>query len=336
MRAMRLAAPAAVESSPLALEELPDPEPGPGELLLRVEACGVCRTDLHVVEGELPVEREGALPLTPGHMVVGRVEAVGAGVAASRVGRRMGIAWLRSVCGRCEWCREGRENLCPEARFTGYHADGGYAERATVPEAFAYPLTDELPAVALAPLHCAGIIGYRALRLSGVGPGERLGLVGFGNSAHLVLQVARARGCEVVVASHREEHRALARSMGAVWTGDTADLPEASLHGAILFAPVGELVPPVLRALRPAGTLACAGIHMSPIPTIDYDTELFHERVLRSVTANTRADGQELLREATELELRPETTTWPLERANEALQALKAGEVRGAAVLTVE
>lgn len=334
MKAMRVHRSAPVDDASLRLEEVERPEPAPGELLVRVRVCAVCRTDLHVVEGDLPETRR---PLTPGHMVVGEVAGHGAGVRddlpETRRGARVGIAWLRDTCGGCEYCATERENLCPDARFTGYHADGGYAEYTTVPAAWAYPIPDHFPDESAAPLLCAGIIGYRALHLSGVRPGETLGLYGFGNSAHLVLQLARARGCEVHVASRGGAHHDLAREMGAARVAEVLE-PE-SLHGAILFAPAGEIVPPALRALRRGGTLACAGIHMSPIPAIDYDTELFGERVLRSVTANTRADGLGLLREAARLPIRPHTTVFPLEEANAALQALAADRIRGSAVLRV-
>ncbi len=332
MRAQRLHRTAPVDEAPLRLEDVPVREPRADEVLVRVAVCAVCRTDLHVVEGDLP---RAKLPLIPGHMAVGRVEQVGASVHALARGARVGIAWLRGTCGRCRYCTSGRENLCAEARFTGYHDDGGYAELATVSEHWAYPIPEGYTDEAAAPLLCAGIIGYRALTLSGVGPGERLGLAGFGNSAHLVMQIARARGCEIHVVSRAENHRSLARELGAAWVGDAGELEPESLDGAILFAPAGELVPPLLRALQPGGTLACAGIHMTPIPAIDYDQELFQERVLRSVTANTRADGLALLEEAAALGIRPRVTPFPLEEANRALQQLKHDKIRGSAVLRI-
>jgi propanol-preferring alcohol dehydrogenase len=339
MRAMLLERGGPIEDRPLALVELPDPVPGAGEVRVAIAACGVCRTDLHVIEEDLPPARR---PLVPGHMIVGRVDMLGPGVASLALGDRVGIAWLRGTCGACEHCRAGRENLCEHARFTGHHEHGGYAERCVAPARWVYPLppspphaSDGLSDVEIAPLLCAGIIGYRALRLSECPPGGRLGLYGFGNSAHVVLQLARARGCEVHVASLRPEHRALAREMGAAWVGDADAMPPGELDSAILFAPAGELVPPILRALRRGGTLACAGIHMTPIPAIDYDAELFGERTLRSVTANTRADGVELLAEAARIGLRPRATEFPLGRANDALLALKQGRIQGAAVLRV-
>jgi propanol-preferring alcohol dehydrogenase len=330
MKAMLLEAEAAVESRPLVLADLPRPVPAPGEVRVRVRVCGVCRTDIHVVEGDLPRAR---MPIVPGHEIVGTIDALGSGVRDLALGQRVGIAWLRSTCGTCEFCREGRTNLCPNARFTGYHEQGGYAEHALVPASYAYPIPDVFGDEEAAPLLCAGIIGYRALRLSGVKAGERLGLYGFGASAHIVIQLARARGCEVFVSSLRAGHRELASELGAAWVGDADEAPPRELHAAILFAPAGELVPPALRALRAGGTLACAGIHMSSIPGIDYDRELFRERVLRSVTANTRQDGLDLLREAAAIPIRPETRRFALSDANAALLALKQGEIRGAAVL---
>ena len=332
MNAMVLRQTADVGTSPLELEDLPAPEPGPGDVRVRVRVCGVCRTDLHIIEGDLPPAKR---PVVPGHEVVGIVDRVGIGVRAIKEGDRVGIAWLRSTCGNCEFCLDRQENLCLQARFTGYHADGGYAEYAVAPAAFVYPIPGVFTDEEVAPLLCAGIIGYRALRLSGVKPGQRLGLYGFGASAHITLQVARHWGCEVFVCSLREEHRALARELGAAWVGGVAESPPEPVHGAIMFAPAGELVPPALRALRRGGTLAIAGIHLSPIPAIDYDRDLFGERVIRSVTANTKQDGLDLLRDAAAIPIRPHTQRFRLEDANAALQALKAGTIRGAGVLKV-
>ena len=329
---MLLGKSADVQTKPLEWTELPAPEPASGEVRLRVHVCGVCRTDLHIVEGELPAAKR---PVIPGHEVVGYVDRVGRDVRAIKEGDRMGIAWLQRVCGRCEFCTSRRENLCPSAQFTGYHVDGGYAEYAVVPESFAYPIPKAFTDEEVAPLLCAGIIGYRALRLSGVKPGQRLGLYGFGASAHITIQVARHWGCSVYVCSLREEHRALARELGAVWVGGAAESPPEKLHGAIMFAPAGELVPPALRALERGGTLAVAGIYLSPIPSLDYDRELFGERVLRSVTANTKQDGIDLLQEAAAIPIRPHTQSFDLQDANKALQLLKAGTIQGAAVLQV-
>ena len=329
---MLLGESADIQTKPLAWIELPAPEPGSGEVRLRVQVCGVCRTDLHIVEGELlPAKR----PVIPGHEVVGYVDRVGRNVRTIKEGDRVGIAWLQRVCGRCEFCTSGRENLCPSAQFTGYHVDGGYAEYAVVPESFAYPIPKAFTDDEVAPLLCAGIIGYRALRLSGVKSGQRLGLYGFGASAHITIQVARHWGCSVYVCSLREEHRALARELGAVWVGGAAESPPEKLHGAIMFAPAGELVPPALRALEKGGTLAVAGIYLSPIPSLDYDRELFGERVLRSVTANTKQDGIDLLQEAAAIPIRPHTERFDLQDANKALQALKGGTIQGAAILQV-
>lgn len=332
MRAVVLEAPAPVERAPLRLVERPVPEPGPGEVLVRVAACGVCRTDLHIVEGEVPPVRT---PIVPGHQVVGRVERAGPGATRFRPGDRVGIAWLRWTCGACRACRGGRENLCPEARFTGYHADGGYADYATVPEAFAYALPAVFDDVEAAPLLCAGIIGYRALQLTRVPPGGRLGMYGFGSSAHITLQVAVARGCEVYVCTRGAANRALARALGAAWAGDVREPMPAPTDGTIVFAPAGEVVPLALRNLAPGGTLALAGIYMTPIPALDY-ADLYRERAITSVTANTRADGDGLLAEAARIPVRPRVTPFPLGEANRALALLKAGGLEGAGVLVVD
>jgi propanol-preferring alcohol dehydrogenase len=330
MRAMRLREPRPAETGPLELREEALPEPGPGELRLRVEACGVCRTDLHVVEGDLAPQRPSVVP---GHEVVGRVEALGPGARGFREGDRAGAAWLHRSCGRCRFCARGAENLCLEPRFTGWHADGGYADALLAPAEFVYALPERASAEGLAPLLCAGIIGYRAYVLSGIGPGERLGLFGFGGSAHIVIQIARHRGNEVYVWSRGERHQALAREMGAAWVGEAGARAPAPVHAAILFAPAGELVPVALEALDRGGTLAVAGIHLSAIPPLDYQRHLFQERALRSVTANTRSDGRELLRLAAEVPLATHTVPYRLEDANLALADLKHDRIRGAAVL---
>jgi propanol-preferring alcohol dehydrogenase len=332
MRAMVLEAQAPIDRHPLALRDRPVPVPGPGEILVRVAACGICRTDLHVVEGELPLMRA---PIVPGHQVVGRVERAGPGATRFAPGARVGIAWLRWTCGTCGFCRSGRENLCPAARFTGYHADGGFAEYAVVPDAFAYALPSALADAEAAPLLCAGIIGYRALRLSRVTPRGRLGIYGFGSSAHVTLQVAVARGCEVYVCTREASHRALARSLGAAWAGAVADPMPAPADGVIVFAPAGELVPLALRNLAPGGTLALAGIYMSRIPAMDY-ADLYRERAITSVTANTRADGEELMAEAARIPIRPAVTTFALAQANDALEALSRGAFAGSGVLTTD
>ncbi len=332
MKAMVLTQTGDVSANRLELHECTTPAAGPGQVLVKIHVCGVCRTDLHVVEGELP---NIALPLIPGHQAVGTVMQVGSKASAVKEGDRVGIAWLQGTCGQCEFCRSGRENLCLQAKFTGYQVDGGYAQYAVVSAQFAYPIPSIFSDEEAAPLLCAGIIGYRALRLSGIKPGQRLGLYGFGASAHIAIQIARHWGCQVYVSSLKREHQELARQLGAIWVGGATDMPPEKLHGSIIFAPAGELVPPALRALERGGTLALAGIHMSPIPSLDYDREVFGERVIRSVTANTRQDGLDLLREAAAIPIKPHTIRFPLEEANRALQQLKAGTFQGAAVLVV-
>ena len=332
MRAMVLARPADVATEPLRLAERTVPEPGPGEVRVRVEVCGVCRTDLHVVEGELPPRRAD---IVPGHQVIGRVETLGAGASGVAVGDRVGVAWLHRACGTCRFCRDGRENLCLSPRFTGWDVDGGYAEQLVAPVPFLYPLADGVPARALAPLLCAGIIGYRAFVRSGARRGSRLGLYGFGGSAHIVIQIARHAGCEVHVFTREPPHRGLALELGAARVGDTDDAAPGSLDAAILFAPAGEIVPVALEALDRGGTLAVAGIHLSDVPVLDYQRHLFQERCLCSVTANTREDGRDLLRLAREIPITTTTTPYPLEEANRALLDLKQGRVTGAAVLEI-
>ena len=332
MKAMVLNQTSDVSRNPLQLQDRPTPNPKSGEILAKIHVCGVCRTDLHVVEGELP---DTVLPIVPGHQAVGTVVRLGAGVSELKEGDRVGIAWLQDTCGKCEFCTSERENLCLQARFTGYQVDGGYAEYAVVPAQFAYPIPAVFSDDEAAPLLCAGIIGYRALRLSGINPGQRLGLYGFGASAHIAIQIARHWGCQVYVSSLKREHQELARQLGAVWVGGATETLPDKLHGSIIFAPAGELVPPALRALERGGTLALAGIHMSPIPSLDYDREVFGERVIRSVTANTRQDGIDLFREAAAIPIKPHTVRFPLEEANRALQELKAGTFQGAAVLTM-
>ncbi|HEU4500501.1 MAG TPA: zinc-dependent alcohol dehydrogenase family protein [Nitrospira sp.] len=329
---MVLGSPRDVAGDPLRLDDVPMPEPGSGEVLVRVSVCGICRTDLHVVEGELERPK---LPLIPGHQAVGLISRLGSGVNERTIGERVGVAWLQGTCGQCGYCRSGRENLCLSARFTGYQVDGGYAEYAVLPAAFAYPIPPAFSDEEAAPLLCAGIIGYRALRLSQIQPGQRLGLYGFGASAHIAIQLARHWGCEVYVCSLNPSHQALARDLGAAWVGGASDAPPVRLHASIMFAPAGQLVIPALRALERGGTLALAGIHMSTIPPLEYDRDLFGERVIRSVTANTRQDGLDLLREAAAIPIRPRTQRFPLAQANRALQALKSGAINGAGVLTI-
>src|SRR3990172_1006059 len=332
MKAMRLSGVRPVATSPLRHAELPPPEPGPGELRVRVSACGICRTDLHVIEGDLPPVR---LPLVPGHQVVGTVDLLGEDAKRFSPGARVGIAWLRHTCGSCAFCAAGKENLCEAPLFTGYHRDGGFAEDAGVAGALAYSLPRAFSDAGAAPLLCAGIIGYRALRRADLPRGGRLAIYGFGSSAHIVIQLALHRGCEVFVCTRGERHRNLSLEMGASWAGeDPAEMPVAA-DSAILFAPAGGLIPPALKALKKGGTLSLAGIHMSDVPSMKYEECLFYEKNLRSVTANTRRDGEDLLREAAEIPIRPKVTLFPLEEANRALQMLKADEIQGTGVLVV-
>lgn len=321
---------APIGTRPLRLADIVTPEPGPREVRVAVGACACCRTDLHVIEGDLAPRR---LPLVPGHQVVGRIDAVGAGVQRFGVGDRVGIAWLRSTCGTCAYCRSGSENLCTASRYTGWDDDGGYAEAAIVHEDFAYSIPSRYADEAAAPLLCAGIIGYRALARARVPDGGRLGLWGFGSSAHLVLQLARGRQCEAYVVTRDEAHRRLAEEMGARWAGRAGEAPPVPLDGAIVFAPSGAIVPEALRAIRPGGTVALAGIHMSAIPSLDYESTLFREKVLTSVTSNTRSDGEALLEEAARIGIVPKTRTFGLAEANDALAAIAGDAVRGTAVL---
>jgi len=332
LRALAFAKPAAIETRPLHLVDKPRPVPAAGEILIKVRACGVCRTDLHLAEGDLPPKYP---QIVPGHEVVGVVEATGPGVRDFRIGDRAGIAWLRETCGVCRYCRSGRENLCPDARFTGWDHDGGYAEYAVVREDFAYALPSRIDDEHAAPLLCAGIIGFRAIKRAAVVPGATVGLYGFGGSAHLALQVLKHWSCRVFVMSRGGVHRELAQELGADWIGEAIEKPPAPLDAAILFAPAGDLVPAVLTALDRGGVLAVAGIYLSPIPPLEYERDLFYERELRSVTANTRADGREFLKIADEIPIRSATVGMPLAEANRALAMLKHDELRGAAVLHV-
>jgi propanol-preferring alcohol dehydrogenase len=309
------------------------PSPGGNEVLVRVAVCGVCRTDLHVSDGDLPVHRPSVVP---GHEVVGRVVQVGAGTTRFVIGDRVGIAWLRGTCGECRWCRTGSENLCEAATFTGWDADGGYAEYAVVPAAYAYDLPTGLPDEQAAPLLCAGIIGYRSLRRAALPPGGRLGIYGFGASAHLTAQIAIAQGAEVHVMTRGEEARRLALSLGAASAAGAFDDPPVPLDAAIVFAPAGELVPRAMAALERGGTLALAGIHVTEVPPLDYQTHLFHEKRLTSVTANTRADGEELFRLAAALSVRADVTAYPFDDADRALEDLSSGRLTGVAVLDVD
>ncbi|MGW5128614.1 zinc-binding alcohol dehydrogenase family protein [Streptomyces sp. NPDC004069] len=330
MRAWTVTDPRPVEEGPLRLTSKPVPVPGDDELLVHVHACGVCRTDLHVTEGDLPVHRPG---VTPGHEVVGVVADRGRAVNGFAPGDRVGVAWLRRTDGTCPYCLRGAENLCPASRYTGWDADGGYAEYTTVPAAFAYRLPGEVEDVALAPLLCAGIIGYRALRRAALPAGGRLGLYGFGGSAHLCAQVALADGARVHVMTRGAYARRLALELGAASAQDAYAVPPEPLDSAILFAPVGDLVPVALRALDRGGVLSVAGIHLSDTPPLHYESELFYEKELRSVTSNTREDGRDFLALAARHGVRATTHTYPLSRAPQALEDLKAGRFDGAAVL---
>jgi propanol-preferring alcohol dehydrogenase len=318
--------------APLRATEWPLPEPGPGQVLLRVRACAVCRTDLHVVDGELP---DPKLPLIPGHQIVGTVEGAGEGVERFAAGDRVGVPWLGYTDGTCRYCRAGRENLCDGARFTGYQIDGGYAGYTVADHRFCFPIPDGYPDLQAAPLLCAGLIGYRSLRVAG--DAERLGLYGFGAAAHIIAQVARHGGREVFAftSSGDEEAQAFARELGAVWAGGSDEAPPEELDAAIIFAPVGALVPAALRAVSKGGAVVCAGIHMSDVPSFPYDV-LWGERSVRSVANLTRRDGEEFLELAPKVPVRTEVVPFPLERANEALDALRGGEIRGAAVLVVD
>ena len=329
MRAMRLSKPAPIENKPLEWVELPIPEPGPGQLLLKVRACGVCHTDLHIALGEIHPSR---LPITPGHQVVAQVEALGAGVSGWQIGERAGVPWLHSADGSCEFCARGEENLCPQAKFTGFDVDGGFAEFMLSQAEYTLHLPQSMSDLELAPLLCAGIIGYRSLRRADLGRGERLGLVGFGASAHLAIQVARHWGCEVCVFTRSESHRRLALELGAVWVGGVEDDAPAALDRAVIFAPAGALVPAVLAKLRPGGTLAINAIHMSPIPEMSYE-RIYGERTLRSVANATYRDGVEFLQLAAEIPVEAATTSYSLIDANRALADLAASAIDGAGVL---
>ena len=321
--------------TPLELADLPDPQPGPGELLLDVLTCGICRTDLHVVDGDLT---EPNLPLVPGHQIVGRVRARGPGAERYAIGQRVGVPWLGGSCGACKFCRTRRENLCREAIYTGYQRHGGFAEQCVARERFAFPIPEGYPDLQAAPLLCAGLIGYRAYRMALDQPAEvkRLGLYGFGAAAHILIQVARHEGRDVYAFTRPGDERgqAFARELGAVWAGSSAEPSPELLDAAILFAPVGSLVPASLRSLERGGVVVCAGIHMSDIPSFPYSI-LWQERVVRSVANLTRADGEQFLALAPEVPVKTQVHPYPLERANEALEDLREGRFEGAAVVVV-
>jgi len=329
MKACLLHSTAPVETNPLDFTNVSDPEPEGDQVRVRVTACGVCRTDLHVVEGELPPRKS---PLIPGHQVIGVIERVGHRATRYQRGARVGIPWLHRTCGSCEYCRAGKENLCDNATFTGYVVDGGYAEYTLAPEEFVYPIPAGFPDEQAAPLLCAGIIGFRSLRLSGIQSGGRLGFYGFGAAAHVAIQVARHWDVEVYACTRDLRHQRLALELGAAWAGGTLDEPPAKLDSAIIFAPAGEIVPAALKALKKGGTLAVAGIHMSLIPPLEYSL-LYHERMIRSVANNTRRDGEDFMRLAAQIPIHTEVEVFPLHEGNRALNALKNDAIRGAAVL---
>lgn len=332
MLAMRLDKPDAIKSSPLHLMEMDKPKIKPDGILVKVKVCGICHTDLHTVEGEIKLPKK---PVVPGHQVVGVVQEIGKKVTRFKKGDRVGMAWLHWTCGKCKYCQEGKENLCENALFTGYHVDGGYAQCTVVSQDFAYPIPKGFSDEEAAPLLCAGIIGYRALKLSEIKPKGRLGLYGFGASAHVAIQVAIHWGCEVYVFTRSKEHQKLAENLGAIWTGEVKNKAPEKLDSAIIFAPKGELVLDALNDLDRGGTLALAGIYMTPIPQMDYLKHLYYERAVRSVTASTRKDGEELLQIASQIPIRTKTISFPLEEANKALQLLKQGKINGAGVLEI-
>jgi propanol-preferring alcohol dehydrogenase len=331
MKACLLRAPAAIETNPLEYAEVAAPQPKSGEVLVRVRACGVCRTDLHVIEGELPPRKS---PVIPGHQVVGIVERQGEKARRFAIGDRVGIAWLHRADGTCEYCRANAENLCDNPMFTGYSVDGGYAEHIVAPEDFIYAIPAGFPDEQTAPLLCAGIIGFRSLRLSRIKAGGRLGFYGFGAAAHVAIQVARRWNVEVFASTRDVRHQKLALELGAAWAGGTYDEPPKKLDAAIVFAPAGEIVPAALRALKKGGVLILGGIHMSPIPSFSYDL-LYQERVIRSVANNTRQDGEDFLHVAAEIPIRTHVQIYPLRDANRALNALKNDAIPGAAVLRI-
>jgi propanol-preferring alcohol dehydrogenase len=331
MKACLLRTPTKIEVNPLQFVDVEEPKPGPGEVRVRVHVCGVCRTDLHVIEGELPTRKS---PVIPGHQVVGVVDECGADAKRFAKGARVGIAWLHKTDGTCEYCRRGEENLCDAPEFTGYTVNGGYAEAIVAPESFVYAMPEGFPDEQAAPLLCAGIIGYRCLRMAGVGLGARLGFYGFGAAAHVAIQVARHWGADVYASTRDERHQKLAQELGAKWAGGTLNAPPEKLDAAIVFAPAGQIVPAALKALRKGGRLILGGIHMSPIPSFGYEL-LYEERMIQSVANNTRQDGKEFLKLAAEIPIRTHVKVYPLGEANLALNALKNDAIPGAAVLRI-
>lgn len=332
MKACVLRVPARIETNPLEFVDVSSPKPLKDEVLVRVHACGVCRTDLHVIEGELPPRKS---PMIPGHQVVGMVKRQGENARRFTIGARVGIAWLHKTDGTCEYCRSGAENLCDRPEFTGYSVDGGYAEYIVAPERFVYPIPEGFPDEQAAPLLCAGIIGFRSLRLSGIQCGGRLGFYGFGAAAHVAIQVARHWGAEVYASTRDVRHQKLALELGAGWAGGTFDEPPKKLDAAIVFAPAGEIVPAALKALKKGGVLVLGGIHMSAIPSFPYEL-LYQERTIRSVANNTRQDGEDFFKVAAQIPIRTHVRTFPLAEANRALNALKNDAIPGAAVLRID
>lgn len=320
------------EQSPIVLIEKPIPVPQRGEVLVKVLTCGVCHTDLHVTEGDLPVHQEN---ITPGHEIIGKVVQVGPETQRFKVGERIGIPWFRQACGVCKFCRSGHENLCPHSIYTGWDHDGGYAEYVTVPEGFAYRIPSKFNSLEAAPLLCAGIIGYRAFRRANIPPGGRLGLYGFGGSAHITAQIAIAQGIEVHVFTRGKDAQKFALQLGCKSANGAYDLPPVPLDSSIIFSPAGPMVLPALEGLIPGGTLALAGIHMSDVPTLNYQKHLFHEKVVTTVESNTRRDGEEFLVLAERLNIHPEVTEYPFEKADEALKKVKHGDIKGACVLRI-
>lgn len=332
MLAALLDVPKSIEQEPLALREIKEPSPRGSQVLIRVRACGLCHTDLHTVEGDIPLPK---LPIVPGHQIVGVVAGRGPEVRHFHDGDRVGVAWLHGTCGACRYCRGKRENLCEKAEFTGLHADGGYAEFTLVDENFAYRLPAGFSDLRTAPLLCAGVIGYRALKLTGIHGGEPIGLYGFGASAHLVLQIARHWQCPAYVFTRSPEHQDHARALGAAWVGRAEDTPPEKLQAAIIFAPAGRLVLDALRVLDRGGKVTLAGITMTPIPEIDYPSLLYHERTIQSVANATRKDAEELLQLAAEVPLRADVQVFPLARVNDALQQLKQSRIRGSGIIAI-
>ncbi len=331
MKAMRLIEPLEISRNPLHMQGMPKPEPGPNQIRLSVSVCGVCHTDLHTVEGDLILPE---LPLTPGHQIVGTIDKIGEAVQRFSPGQRVGVAWLNETCGTCDYCLNGQENLCADAKFTGLDVDGGYGDYVIVDEQFAFALPESLSDEEASPLLCAGIIGYRSLRLSGIEPGGKLGLYGFGASAHLAIQVARYWNCDVYVFTRSEEHRRHAEELGACWTGQAQETPPVSLDAGITFAPAGWIIPLALDHLRPGGTVAINAIHMSPIPQFDY-SKIYGERILRSIANFTRQDAVEFMDLAARIPIHTTTELFPLSEANQVLQRVKNSQINGAAVLQV-